>query len=52
MTITDHDYDKYITTLEFDKSTAENFAARLAQSNVANKSDIANFVKETKNRFL
>ena len=27
--ITDHDYDKYITTPEFNKLTAENFAGRL-----------------------
>ena len=29
--ITDHVHDKYITTPEFIKLTAENFAARLAQ---------------------
>ena len=28
--ITDHIHDKYITTLEFNKLTAKNFAARLA----------------------
>ena len=27
--------------------TAENFAARLAQANLASKSDVANFVKKT-----
>ena len=32
-TTTDHDHDKYITTQEFDKSTSENFATRLAQAN-------------------
>ena len=47
--ISDHDHDKYITTPEFNKLTAENFAARLAQANLASKSDIANFVK--KDRF-
>ena len=26
---TDHDHDKYITTQEFNKLTAENFTARL-----------------------
>ena len=31
--ITDHKDDKYITTPEFIKLTAENFAARLAQAN-------------------
>ena len=43
----DHNYDKYITNLEFIKLTAENFPARLAQANLASKSDIANFVKKT-----
>ena len=33
-TATDHDHDKYITTQEFDKSTSENFATRLAQANL------------------
>ena len=45
--ITDHDHDKYITNLEFNKFTAENFSARLKQANLARKSDIANFVKKT-----
>ena len=45
--ITDHDHDKYIITPEFLKLTAENFAARLAQANLASKSDIVNFVKKT-----
>ena len=43
----DHNYDKYITTPEFNKLTAESFAARLAQANLASKSDIVNFVKKT-----
>ena len=32
--ITDHKHDKYITTPEFNKLTAENFAAKLAQANL------------------
>ena len=44
---TDHDHDKYITTLEFNKLTSENIAARLKQKNVASLSDIANFVNKT-----
>ena len=44
--ITDHDHDNYITP-EFNKLTSENFAARLAQANLASKSDIGNFVKKT-----
>ena len=43
----DNDHDKYITTQEFNKSTSENFATRLAQANLASKSDIANFLKKT-----
>ena len=42
-----HDYDKYITTPKFNSLTAENFAARLKQANLASKSDIASFVKKT-----
>ena len=45
--ITDHGHDKYITTPEFNKLTVENFAARLAQANLATKSDSANFVDKT-----
>ena len=32
---------------ELNKLTSENFSARLTQANVANKKDMANFVKET-----
>ena len=45
--ITGYNYDKYITTAEFNKLTAGNFAPRLAQANLATKSDIANFVNKT-----
>ena len=44
--ITDHDYDKYVTTREFTKSTSDNFTARLAQENLASKNNIADFVKK------
>ena len=47
--ITDHNHDKYITTQEFDKLTAENFTARLKQANLESKSFIADF--ETKKDF-
>ena len=44
--ITDHyQSNKYITNLEFNMLTSENFPARLKQTNLANKSDIDNFVK-------
>ena len=42
---------KYITTPEFNKLTVENFTARLKQSNLATKGDIANFVKKTNFNF-
>ena len=31
----DHDHDKYITTSEFNKLTAENLTAKLAQASLA-----------------
>ena len=37
----------YITTHEFNKLTSESFTASLVQANLASKSDIAIFVKET-----
>ena len=40
--ITDHDHDEYITTPEFNRLTAENFAARLAQANLVTKTDFDN----------
>ena len=42
----DHNHDKYITTPEFKKFTAEVFAAKLKQGNLASKSDIANLVNK------
>ena len=39
MKFTDHNHDKYITTTEFPKLTAENFAARLKQANLVTKID-------------
>ena len=43
----DHDYDKYITTQEFNKLTSESFTAKLKQANLGNKINITNFVKRT-----
>ena len=40
--INDHKYEKYITTPEFNKLTAENFATRLAQENLVRKTDFDN----------
>ena len=45
--ITDHDFDKYITTWELNALTADNIAARLAQVNLATKNHIANFIEKT-----
>ena len=44
---TDHDHFKCISVPEFNKLSVENFTARLTQANLANKSDISNFVEET-----
>ena len=45
---TDHDLsNKYITTQELNKLTAENFAARLAQTKLTSEADIADFIKRT-----
>ena len=40
--ITDHNHEKYIITPEFNKLTAKNFAARLAQANLVTKTDFDN----------
>ena len=37
--LTAYNHDKYMTTSEFNKLTAENFAARLAQVNLRTKTD-------------
>ena len=37
--IADHSHDKYNTTPEFNKLTAKNFAARLAQGNLVTKTN-------------
>ena len=44
---TDHDDNKYITNREFHKVATENFSARLAQANLASKSNIVIFIKKT-----
>ena len=37
--VTNHNHDKYITILKFNKLTTENFTARLAQANIVIKTD-------------
>ena len=44
--IVDPDHDRYITNQEFNKLTAEHFAARLKQTNLASKNDIDDFLKK------
>ena len=44
---TDHVHDKFISTQEFNKLTAESFTARLAQANLSSKKIFTNFVKKT-----
>ena len=41
----DHSYDKYITTPEFNKLTAGNFAATLAQANLVTTTDFDDKLK-------
>ena len=41
----DHNHDKHITTPEFNKLTAENFAARLKQANLVTKTDFDDKLK-------
>ena len=43
---TDHFHNKYITAQEFNELTVETFNARMAQTNLGSKSDIANFIKK------
>ena len=38
--ITDHDHDKYITTLGFNNLAARVFTARLAQANIVMQTDV------------
>ena len=45
--INDHDRAKYITTQQFNKLTADDFAGRLKKANLASKNDIPNFVNKT-----
>ena len=42
--IVDHKHDKYITTPGFNRLTAENFAARLAQGNLVTKRDLDRYL--------
>ena len=44
--IVDLDHDRYITNQEFNKLTAEHFAARLKETNLASKNDIDDFLKK------
>ena len=48
--VSDHNYDKYITTREFNKLTTENFKARLAQSNLITKTNLGTELKKISDR--
>ena len=48
--IADNSHDKYITTPEFNKLTAENFAARLVQANLVTKTDFDNNLSSLNNK--
>ena len=43
--LTDHDHDKYITTLEFNNLAARVFTARLAQAHLITKTDFDDKLK-------
>ena len=43
--LTDNNHDRYITTPEFNKLTAENFAARLKQADLVTKTDFDDKLK-------
>ena len=45
MKITDHNHDKYITIPEFNRLTKETFNARLKQTNLINKTDVDDKLK-------
>ena len=49
---TDDNHDKYITTPEFNKLTAENFAARLAQANLITKTEFNAKLSSLKEKLL
>ena len=50
--LTDHNHDKYITTPEFNKLTAENFAARLKQANLVTKTYFDDKLKNLNKKLL
>ena len=47
-TATNHHHDKYATTQELNKLTANNLTVRLAQVNLVSINDFANFVKKSR----
>ena len=44
---TEHDCDRYTTTKEFNKLTAQTLVSRLSQENLTGRNDIAKIVKKT-----
>ena len=50
--LTDHKHEKYITTPEFNMLTAENFAARLTQTNLITKTVFNTKLSSLKEKLL
>ena len=50
--ITDHKHDEYITTPEFNTSTAESFAARLAQTDSVTMTDFENKLSDLNRKIV
>ena len=46
----DRNHEKYIPTLEFNKLTAENFAASLKQANLVTKTDFDDKLKKCQSK--
>ena len=49
--LTDHNHNNYITTPEFNKLTAENFAARLKEVNLVRKKDFDDKLKNLNKKY-
>ena len=48
--ITDHNHDKYVTTVEFNRLTTENFKTRLAYANLITKTNFDTELKKISER--
>ena len=50
--LTDHNHHKYITSPDFHKLTAENFAARLKKANLVTKTDLDDKIKSLNQKII